>query len=858
MRQPTHNTAKLPRRLLDELGLQDGSASGPRGKRTGPVARKERRKTTRIEKKTREIRSQNQRRTHGTRRRVANVDSSEASEGSSDVAPPSSQKENQATPKSILKYAKPEPPKSSSVQIPQEEQVSHVPRSVRKKLAADDAEIEALERALGVKGKKSLPKAFEDDGLDDLLDGLDTQGEEYELNVRKRRISDEDEWLENKRKRARQGTSTIAEAFNEEDLGSLNEGAETESPPDDDQMSIEGDSESEDFNRFDSASTVPTSSTTKVRENPYVAPVLSTDAAPSPKYRPPSLRASNPSRGEGLRQLRRQMQGLLNRLSEANILGVLNNVEKIYQEKPRHDVSSTLIDLLMGLLSDPTILQDTFIILHAGLMAGVYKLVGIDFGAQIVQRIVVEFDKIFITRTDGDTNGKKLTNLISLLSELYNFQVVGSGLIYDFIRIFLEDLTEMNVELLLKVIRSEFFQLATIEKRTVANHPRDSGPQLRQDDPSALKAIVLLLQPALAKMGTENVSVRTKFMIETINNLKNNRMKTGLAASTITSEHTIRMKKTLGSLNTRNLKATAPLRIGLNDIRNTEKRGKWWLVGASYRDEDKLDEQITLKGSNSEIRADSQNNQEDNSTDNKADDLLQLAKQHRMNTDIRRSIFITIMSATDYRDAHLRLLKLRLKKSQELEIPKVLIHCAGAEAVYNPFYTLIARLLCSDRKLKMAFQFALWDLFKQMGEDEDEDDNDDEERDSLDTRTIVNLAKMFGALVADGGLTIGILKNLNLVYLQSKTRTFVELFLITIILNSQQSIQDHRNEKPLLDIFLKVKDHPDLMTGMHYFLKKVVSRTDVASGKQDRSTIKWACKAIDRGLQQVTSNVEKD
>ena len=259
-------------------------------------------------------------------------------------------------------------------------------------------------------------------------------------------------------------------------------------------------------------------------------------------------------------------------------------------------------------------------------------------------------------------------------------------------------------------------------------------------------------------MGTENVSVRTKFMIETINNLKNNRMKTAVVASTITSEHTIRMKKTLGSLNTRNLKATEPLRVGLNDIKNTDKRGKWWLVGASYRDEDKEDVQASSRRSKSELHLDGQDDEEGDVVVTGSDDILQLAKQHGMNTGVRRSIFITIMSATDYRDAHLRLLKLRLKKSQELEIPQVLIHCVGAEAIYNPFYTLIARLLCSDRKLKMAFQFLLWDLFRRMGEDRNEDGNEDEEQDSLDTRAVVNLAKMFGALVADGGLTIGVLK----------------------------------------------------------------------------------------------------
>jgi len=247
-------------------------------------------------------------------------------------------------------------------------------------------------------------------------------------------------------------------------------------------------------------------------------------------------------------------------------------------------------------------------------------------------------------------------------------------------------------------------------------------------------------------------------MIETINNLKNNRMKTGAAASAVTSEHTIRMKKTLGSLNIRSLKSSEPLRIGLDDIRNSDKRGKWWLVGASWKDDSNSREEKPIEISPGD--GDNQDNDGD-AIDNGSTDLLQLAREHRMNTDIRRAIFITIMSASDYRDAHLRLIKLHLKKSQELEIPRVLIQCAGAEQIYNPYYTLVSRRLCSEHKLKMAFQFALWDLFKRMGEGGDDEQvrtEEEAEAEAISTRKTVNLAKMFGVLIAEGGIGLGVLK----------------------------------------------------------------------------------------------------
>lgn len=272
---------------------------------------------------------------------------------------------------------------------------------------------------------------------------------------------------------------------------------------------------------------------------------------------------------------------------------------------------------------------------------------------------------------------------------------------------------------------------------------------------------MLLLHPAVAKVGENNMSVRTKFMIETINALKNNKLKTGQAASSVKTEHSIRMKKTLGTLNTRNIRASEPLRIGLEDIRNTDKKGKWWLVGASWRD-------LEVKY-NDNTKAIPQKVQEaDPSHDDMGDigtsDLVQLANEQRMNTDIRRAIFISIVSATDYRDAYLRLIKLRLKRAQELEIPRVLVHCAGQEQSYNPYYTLIARQLCGDKRLKVSFQFSLWDLFRRMGGGMDEGDEEEvtrtnlEHGDELSSRKVLNLAKMFGTLIADNGLSLGVLK----------------------------------------------------------------------------------------------------
>jgi nucleolar MIF4G domain-containing protein 1 len=326
---------------------------------------------------------------------------------------------------------------------------------------------------------------------------------------------------------------------------------------------------------------------------------------PKGKYVPPAVRKAQmqslPAKEQDLR-LQKQLQGTLNRLSEANMATILTEIENLYRSHPRAEVTSALTSLLLIILTAPQTLLDTFVILHAGFVGALYRLIGIDFAAHLVQTIVEQFDRVY------SEAGKDGINLMVFLSELYNFGVVGCGLIYDFIRMFLEPLGEYDTELLLKVIQN-------------------SGQQLRQDDPSALKEIVILMQSRVAAKDASTLSIRTKFMIDSIINLKNNRAKAATATSVVTSEATIRMKKFLSKLGEKNLRSVGePLRVSLSDIRNVKKKGKWWLVGASWKNEE-LD--LAPEGNKQAAQ----------------EELISLAKDQRMNTEIRRAVFIALMGS---------------------------------------------------------------------------------------------------------------------------------------------------------------------------------------------------------------------
>jgi nucleolar MIF4G domain-containing protein 1 len=824
------NGLKLPLKLQQELGLNlnRDNVTKSRFQGGGAGRRNERRKAERVEK-----RSGNTgigRRLKAPERNVAAVsynseeEESEHEQEQETVIRSTASSEHQRrqastlkTPepklKSILKNpekaAAPTPAPISSTDSPNNKRASSPglvldtsSKSFRERAAQDEAEIAALERKLGLK-KKKLPKSFDEDGLGELLEGLDSGDEN------RKRKGEEQDWLDRKRTRMALEHDSISghEDSEIEEVGKGDFGAGSEV----------WDFEEEDFGG-------PTYATKgkvdkpvlRKRENPYIAPI-SPSSDSTRKYIPPSLRKQTGSGAEALQRLRRLIQGQLNKLSEANLLSILAEMERLYQSNARQDVSSTLIDLLLSLFCDPSILQNTFIILHASFVAAVYKVIGTDFGADFVSQLIHRFENFYTGHKLSV--GKQCVNLISLLAHLYTFHVVGSNLVFDYIRLFLESLNEMNAEILLRIVR-------------------DAGPQLRQDDPSSLKDIVFLMQKSAANAQAEGVaiSVRTKFMIETITDLKNNKPRTEFASSGVASEHISRMRKVVGTLNSRTIRASEPLRVGLADIKNADKHGKWWLVGASWNGQQK--EHETGSAYHDEFI-----NGSGEAIDGEEADLLALARQHRMNTAIRRAIFIAIMSAHDYQDGHVRLLKLRLKRSQEQEIPRVLLHCVGAEEKYNPYYTLIAKRLCGDKRMNMAFQFSLWDFYKRMGEKADElDDDDGDNGADLPLKKIVNTARMFGNLIADGTMSLGILKTLNLPVLKEHARTFVEILLIVVICKSQEGAKEIRDENSLVQIFAKCRETPQMTAGLRHFLRRVVRHTDLANSKTESRMVSWGCE----------------
>ncbi|KAF4465650.1 SGD1-involved in HOG pathway [Fusarium albosuccineum] len=697
-----------------------------------------------------------------------------------------------------------------------------VPKAVQERLAQDDAEIEAFERKLGIKkGRKSLPQSFKDDGLGDLLDDLGGEEDSGDDDSKKRK-NEYDDWLASKRRKTAQPTSQsrARDETDEDDEDDLD--SEGDSANDDEDLDVMdeddedgGDFDDESSDGFDDDVADKTPAQPRQRENPYVAPTTGVTVA---KYVPPSMRKAAGTEEEHRSRLRKQVQGLINRLTDANILSIVQSVEELYQKNARGDVTDIITDAIMAQICKPESLPDQFFVLTGGFAAAIYRIIGSSFGSHLIRRVVADFGAQY-EQASKDVNAesaiqKEASNILTLLSQLYVFEVVSCKIIFDYMEKLLGDLTEVNVELLLRICRM-------------------AGRLLRRDDPQALKHVSGALNQSVSKAGYNNVSARTKFMIETITDLKNLKPKARGMDSAVVSEHVQRMKKRLGELKSqsRRLDGLAPMGMGLVDIEGAETRGKWWLVGASVPtnllDKSRKESETTDGDYESSDHED---------MDIVLPDYPKKARAQGLSGTAQVAIFTALMSASNYEHGYRQFVNLRLKKDDQLEIARVLVQCVGSETQYNPYYALVGKQACSSNsRIRFAIQNRLWRIFRSLGEslfgEEPEEDETAEGERMKDERRITNVAKFYASLVLDGALGIAILKPVEIPEANHWTSMFVQLFVIALLQECRRGKgpdQDVKVEK----IFGGARELPGLAAGIHWMLRKKIRKTKLVGAKE--------------------------
>nr|CAD7447295.1 unnamed protein product [Timema bartmani] len=523
------------------------------------------------------------------------------------------------------------------------------------------------------------------------------------------------------------------------------------------------------------------------------------------KYIPPHLRAqeaeTDSKKKEQLIRLRKQLKGLLNRLAENNMNSIAVQFEELYMLNSRNDMNETLTQLMVESLIAPVSTPERLIMEHVLLITVLHANVGTEVGrlnleevhlhlrggrverhlgggknqctrpgsnpellvfgilvqhkisaldniatkagAYFLQVMIKKFQEMY--EECHEVENKLLDNIVLILAHLYNFKVFHCVLMFDVLDKLATKFEEKEVELILVVLRSV-------------------GLSLRKDDPAALKELILRLQQQAAT-HTHMHNTRVKFMLDILLAIKNNNVSKIPNYDTSHSEHLKKLLK--GFLRKGNY--VTELNISLEDLLKAEERGRWWVVGSAWTG--------VLPGEVNAATLDTTTSDRTSSQPSAlySQQLMDLAKKQRMNTDVRRNIFCILMTAEDYLDAFEKLLHLGLKNQQEREIVHVLMHCCLQEKQFNPYYGVLAQKLCDyDRKFQMTLQFSLWDRLKELS--------------TMKLQQTSNLAKLLTHLLLEKGLPISVLKVVQFVDVDKPAVRFLRQVLLGVLLCSSEEV----------------------------------------------------------------------
>ncbi|KAI9638207.1 putative osmoregulation-related protein [Dioszegia hungarica] len=423
-------------------------------------------------------------------------------------------------------------------------------------------------------------------------------------------------------------------------------------------------------------------------------------------------------------------------------------LERAKLERKAQDVTTCLTNLILFTIANRSNLLDSFVILYATLVGALYRILGTEFGAHFAHATITKYHRS--NPEDMAESSKSSLNLLTLIAELYNAQVIGANLIYDLIRSLLAEtpreaaiMGEIQVEGLLKLLRC-------------------SGQQLRSDDPASLKDIVNLVQDK-TKGKEKTMTTRARYMIETLVNLKGGKAK---STQNTDDEAVNRMKRFLGGLSRkRRVAVSEPLRVSLQDFLDADTRGKWWLVGAGWAGNPLVERERVTKVASTKTEA-----VEDEQI------LLEAARNQGMNTDVRRSIFVILMTSEDYIHACDRLSLLKFTETQQREFVRVALHCCATEKTYNPYHSLIINHLCAESySHRFTLQYALWDFLRELGDDAGK----------AAKLRCANVAQMSAYVVGRRSLDITVFKAFDFVSLKPVAVHFFAVFVSRLCLATQ-------------------------------------------------------------------------
>ncbi|KAK5665773.1 pre-mRNA-splicing factor cwc22 [Batrachochytrium dendrobatidis] len=444
--------------------------------------------------------------------------------------------------------------------------------------------------------------------------------------------------------------------------------------------------------------------------------------------------------------LKKSINGLVNKVSVANIKNIIPEL-----------FSENLIRG-RGLLCQSIMKAQTASLPFTPVYASLIAVVNTKFpviGDLLLNRLLAQFRRAF-RRSD------KTVCLASskFIAHLVNHRVANEIIALQILTLLIERPTDDSVEV-------------------AVGFMREVGTFLTEESPKATNAVFERFRSILHE---SQIDKRTQYMIEVLFQVRKDKFKDNLAipegldiveeADQIT--HMVSLPDELVTEDILNVFKLDPDFLDSEEKYQAMKRE---ILG------DDSDE----SGSGSASDADGSDEDEEEAEAGFEDAQKKLVIQDETNTNLinlRRGIYLTIMSSLNFEECAHKLMKLNIQSGQEIELCNMIIECCSQERTYVNFYGLLGERFCRiNQGWASSFAQAFEETYKTIHR--------------FETNRLRNTAKYFSHLLATDALTWQVFALVRIT--EAETTASSRIFLKTIFQDLSESFGLKKLRERLFD-----------------------------------------------------------
>ena len=407
--------------------------------------------------------------------------------------------------------------------------------------------------------------------------------------------------------------------------------------------------------------------------------------------------------------LRKSINGYINKVNVTNLTDI---VPDLFQENLVRGRGLLIRSIMKAQLASPG-----FTHIYASLVA-ILNTKMPETGELLLKRVIVSFKRAYTRR-----NKVVAIALVRFIAQLVNVQIVHELLALQVLTLLLENPTNDSIEV-------------------AVNFTKEVGQILTELCPSGLRAIFERFRGILHE---GEIDKRVQYTIEGLFAIRKGNFVDYPAVHSeldlVESQDQITHEMGLED----ELDKEDLLDVFRFDNEYEKNESLWLDIKKEVLGEDSDDEDEEEGDENEE--GNGHDNEEDTSVAKSTDTIIDFSEQDLVN--LRRTIYLTIMSSVSHEECAHKLLKLNLGHGQEKEICAMLIECCSQERTYLRYYGLLGQRFCLlQHQYQTAFDNVFAETYSTIHR--------------LETNKLRNVAKFFAHLLYSDAMPWTCLEHIQL------------------------------------------------------------------------------------------------